>query len=117
MNNTQPGLYNLSLPRSWVDDFGYKNESKDELEIGWYSIRTPYKQEYSLHERPGYLRIWGNAYNLTQVATPTVYLQKQVSLSTVWSTSLEFYPKGLSTTEAGVVLWISEVPHQVNETV
>ncbi|OJJ55354.1 hypothetical protein ASPSYDRAFT_34285 [Aspergillus sydowii CBS 593.65] len=112
VNNTQPGLYNLSLPRSWVDDFGYKNESKDELEIGWYSIRTPYKQEYSLHERPGYLRIWGNAYNLTQVATPTVYLQKQVSLSTVWSTSLEFYPKGLSTTEAGVVLWISEVPHQ-----
>ncbi|KAL4887826.1 glycosyl hydrolase [Aspergillus ambiguus] len=111
VNITQPGLYNLSRPRSWADNFDFK-KSHDKLDIGWYSIRTPYKKEYSLHERPGYLRIWGNAYNLTQVATPTVYLRKQVSLSTVWSTSLEFYPDKSSTTEAGAVLWISEASHQ-----
>ncbi|KAL4758217.1 concanavalin A-like lectin/glucanase domain-containing protein [Aspergillus foveolatus] len=87
--------------------------SEDKLDIGCYTIRTPYKQEYSLHERPGYLRIWGNAYNLTQVTTPTTYLQKQVSLSAVWSTSLEFYPDNSSTTESGVVLWLSEASHQV----
>ncbi|KAH1593582.1 hypothetical protein KXX44_008053 [Aspergillus fumigatus] len=62
---------------------------------------------------PCFSVIWGNAYNLTQVATPTVYLQKQVSLSTVWSTSLEFYPDNSSTTEAGVVFWLSEASHQV----
>lgn len=110
----QEGLYNISHPTSWKDDFnsqGY-GKKKDELGIGWYQVRTPYKKDHSLSERKGYLRIWGNAYNLTDRATPSIYVRKQLSFSTVWSTSLEFFPRENSTVEAGVALWLSETSHQ-----
>lgn len=38
VNVTQPGLYNLSRPRSWVDNFDYEKGGEDKLDICWYTI-------------------------------------------------------------------------------
>lgn len=105
-----PALYNLTRRTSWVDNF----DSGASLGLGWYQLRTPVKKDYTLSERKGYLRVYGNAYNLTQPVTPSLYLRKQTSLSTVFSTQLEFTPKKIvnATSEAGVVLWLSGASHQ-----
>lgn len=105
-----PALYNLTRPTSWVDEFKTGNS----LDLGWYQLRTPLKKDYTLTERKNYLRIYGNAYNLTQPVAPSLYLRKQTSLNMVFSTKLEFTPKRIvnATSEAGVVLWLNEASHQ-----
>ena len=105
-----PGLTNVSRPKLWVDDFDRDRSS--ELSIGWYTVRTPYKTQYSLSARPGYLRIYGNFINLTEVASPAVYLRKQTDFNATWSTNLEFYPSTQDVGEAGTVLWLTEQYHQ-----
>ena len=105
-----PGLTNNSRPTLWLDDFN--GHSSSELSIGWYTVRTPYKTQYSLGEQPGYLRIYGNFINLTEVASPAVYLRKQTDFNSTWSTSLEFYPAEQDVGEAGAVLWLTEEYNQ-----
>lgn len=92
-----------------MDDF----HPADELAIGWYSVRTPYKKYYSLVDRQGYLRVWGNAYNLTEKISPSIYLQKQTALTQTWSTSVDFQPRKNTTWEASVALWLNETSHQI----
>lgn len=105
-----PGLYNITRPKLWIDNFDQRGSS--ELDIGWYTVRTPYKSRYSLRERPGYLRIYGNYMNLTEVASPAVYLRKQTDFNATWSTSLEYYPGEQDVGEAGAVLWLTEQYNQ-----
>jgi beta-xylosidase len=101
-----PGLTNINRPKLWVDAFDH--DGSNELNIGWYSVRTPYKTQYSLSARPGYLRIYGSFINLTEVASPAVYLRKQTDFNATWSTSLEYYPSTQDVGEAGTVLWLTE---------
>lgn len=105
-----PGLTNISRPKMWIDSFDRRGSR--ELDIGWYTVRTPYKSQYSLTARPGYLRIYGNFMNLTEIASPAVYLRKQTDFNATWSTSLEYYPTENDVGEAGVVLWLTEQYHQ-----
>lgn len=105
-----PALYNITRPAIWVDNFN----TGTSLGLGWYQLRTPIKNDYTLSESKGYFRVYGNAYNLTQPVTPSLYLRKQTSLNTVFSTQLDFTPKKIvnATSEAGVVLWLNEASHQ-----
>ena len=103
-----PGLTNISRPKLWIDDF----HGSHDLSIGWYTVRTPYKTQYSLSARPGYLRIYGNFINLTEVASPALYLRKQTDFNATWSTSLEYYPSEQDVGEAGTVLWLTEEYNQ-----
>ena len=106
-----PGLANISRPKLWVDNFD-SHGSSSALSIGWYTVRTPYKSQYSLTTRPGYLRIYGTFSNLTEVASPAMYLRKQTDFNATWSTSLEYYPSEQDVGEAGTVLWLTEDYHQ-----
>jgi beta-xylosidase len=106
ITEVMPGLTNISRPTLWIDDF--EPNPSNELSIGWYTVRTPYKTQYSLSARHGYLRIYGNFINLTEVASPAVYLRKQTDFNATWSTSLEYYPSEQDVGEAGVVLWLTE---------
>ncbi|GAB7347030.1 hypothetical protein MBLNU459_g3175t2 [Dothideomycetes sp. NU459] len=83
----------------WRQDF-----SAQALPLGWYTKNTPLKQEYSLTERPGYLRLWGGPYSLNSHESPTMLLRKQTSVSGTWSTRLDFDPSSPNY-EAGIVLY------------
>lgn len=78
-----PGLSNLPRPKSWRDDFNGKLADK-----AYYTPRTPYKKFESLTARPGWLRLRGNPYTLSDRETPATLMRKQVDLNTVWSTEV-----------------------------
>ncbi|SCO12552.1 related to xylosidase/arabinosidase [Fusarium fujikuroi] len=81
--------------------------SKDELELGWYQKNTPIKQSYTLTEKPGVLRLYGNCYDLTSPEAPALLLRKQTSYNEVFKAKMEFKPK-VRGYEAGIVLWWSQ---------
>lgn len=62
--------------------------------------------DYSLTERPNYLRLYGGPYNLSVPACPTMFLRKQTHRVCTWETRLSFQPT-THETEAGTVLWLN----------
>lgn len=65
---------------------------------------TPLKREWSLEERPGWLRLRGGPYDLTSLESPTMLLRKQTRSTGIWITELDFQPSK-ETYEAGSVLY------------
>ncbi|KAH6886378.1 glycosyl hydrolase [Thelonectria olida] len=86
----------------WAADF-----SQEELELGWYQKNTPLKQCYSLSERPGFLRLYGNCFDLSSPEAPAMLLRKQTSYSQTFYVTMEFNPRKVGY-EAGVVVWWSQ---------
>jgi beta-xylosidase len=76
------------------------------LQLGWYHVRTPLKQEYSLAERPGHLTLYGNGYAINSTESPSMVLRKQTALSGTWSTAIDFNPQA-SYEEAGTAVFLS----------
>lgn len=85
---------------SWRDDF---NEA-DAMQLGWYRKSTPQITDWSLTERPGYLRLWGGPYKLATPACSTMWLRKQTHREATFDTKLSFCPDS-PRTEAGIVVW------------
>ncbi|KAI1358734.1 glycoside hydrolase family 43 protein [Xylaria arbuscula] len=83
------------------------NLTRTDLEMGWYQKNTPLKRFYSLTERPGYLRLYGNCYDLSSPEAPAMLLRKQSSYAETFQAKLQFNPRKQSY-EAGVVLWWSQ---------
>ncbi|KAL1864315.1 hypothetical protein Daus18300_007738 [Diaporthe australafricana] len=76
------------VPMQWQADLKSPN-----LELGWYQKNTPLKQSYSLTERPGYLRLWGNCYDLSSPEAPAMLLRKQTSFSQTFEVTMDFRPQ------------------------
>lgn len=104
--------------------------SRANLELGWYQksewrsshpitlpcqpleltlalTDTPLKRSYSLSDRPGYLRLWGNCYDLSSPEAPAMLLRKQTSYWQAFEATMEFGSQRAGC-EAGVVLWWSQ---------
>ncbi|KAL6400272.1 hypothetical protein AUP68_15970 [Ilyonectria robusta] len=90
-----------AAPTMWQADL-----SRESLELGWYQKNTPLKQCFSLRERPGFLRLYGNCYDLSSPEGPAMLLRKQSSHNQKFTASMEFKPTRYGY-EAGVVLWWS----------
>ncbi|KAI1187629.1 glycoside hydrolase family 43 protein [Nemania serpens] len=86
----------------WRADLG-----RQSLELGWYQKNTPLKNCYSLTERPGYLRLYGNCYDLASPESPAMLLRKQSSYTESFEAKMEFNPRKAGY-EAGVVVWWSQ---------
>ncbi|ORY54556.1 glycosyl hydrolase [Pseudomassariella vexata] len=80
------------------------------LGLGWYQKNTPLKQCYTLTERPDFLRLYGNCYDLTWPEAPAMLLIKQSSYTESFHAKMEFGPSQPGY-EAGVVLWWSQYSH------
>lgn len=65
---------------------------------------TPIKKCYSLTERPGHLRLFGNCYDLTSPESPALLLRKQAGYSETFRAKMSFKPSRLGY-ESGVTLW------------
>ncbi|KAL5397474.1 hypothetical protein PMIN03_000817 [Paraphaeosphaeria minitans] len=85
----------------WTADLSGKD-----LELGWYQKNTPLKNCYSLTERPGYLRVWGNCYNLSSPEAPSMLLRKQIEYHESFHATLDFKPNKAGY-EAGIVVYWS----------
>jgi xylan 1,4-beta-xylosidase len=78
------------------DNFNSKN-----LALKWNYLRNPYEENYSLTERPGFLRLKGSAVTLNDQDSPAFVGQRQTDFNCVASTLLEFDPKN-ENEEAGL---------------
>jgi len=59
----------------------------------WLFVRNPTRRDYSLHERPGYLRLWGAAAGLDDVASPTAVFRRQEQHDVTVRTRVSFEPR------------------------
>jgi beta-xylosidase len=81
--------------------------SSVELQLGWYHIRTPLRQIYSLTDRPGSIAIRGSAYRIDQEESPAALLRKQPGLNMDFSTEVEFTPIEIGE-QAGAVVFMDK---------
>jgi beta-xylosidase len=65
---------------------------------------TPLKSCYNLTERPGYLRLYGNCYDLASPEAPAMLLRKQSSYTESFEVKMQFSPRKAGY-EAGIVVW------------
>jgi beta-xylosidase len=112
-----PSGYILQKAVGWRDDF-----SSPEMTLGWYRkselqsgpktllksysrpIDTPVKVDFKLTDTPRHLELFGGPWNLSTPAAPTMFLRKQTTRQTIWTTQLNYQPDS-TRTEAGTVVW------------
>ncbi|TDZ46024.1 Non-reducing end alpha-L-arabinofuranosidase BoGH43B [Colletotrichum trifolii] len=80
---------------------------RESLELGWYHKNTPIKPCHSLTERPGYLRLHGNCFDLNSPESPAMLLRKQSSYEEKFEAKMIFKPSRAGY-ESGVSLWWSQ---------
>lgn len=90
-------------PHPWPDE-----PARDEFEAAslrpcWTFIRNPEMQNYSLTERPGWLRLKGSAVSLNDVASPTFVGRCQTDFNSRMAAKISFEPQQTNE-EAGLVL-------------
>ncbi len=84
-----------------------KEPARDEFEgetlgLKWNYLRNPVEENYSLTERPGFMRLYGSAVTMSQQDSPTFIGQRQTDFNCAASTRLEFDPKQ-ENEEAGLI--------------
>lgn len=84
---TAPKLPVCRYPKWTRDDF-----DSEELNIHWEFVRLPARGSYSLTERPGYLRIWTQDGQLSEIRAKNILLRREQELSYTASAEVEFYP-------------------------
>lgn len=112
------GLAMVSPEIKWRDDFQQTGTSAailtllsansvPDLQLGWYTVRTPNTDFYSLTERPSALTIHGSPYYFTDDESPSMLLRRQDAFEGVWQTELDFAPSAAGE-EAGTTVWWSK---------
>ncbi len=73
------------------------------LALQWNYLRNPYDADYSLTERPGFLRLHGSAITMSDKDSPAFVGRRQTDFNCVASTQLIFDPNS-ENEEAGLVV-------------
>jgi xylan 1,4-beta-xylosidase len=73
------------------------------LGLQWNFLRNPYDADWSLTEKPGYLRLKGSKVSLSDIDSPAFVGRRQTDFSMVASTKIKFIPTAPNE-EAGLVL-------------
>lgn len=87
------------------DDFDGKR-----LKLPWNFIRNPYEEDWSLSERPGYLRLNGSGITLNDVDSPAFVGRRIDDFEFKASTRIEFNPRQ-ENEEAGLTVLLSDKYH------
>jgi xylan 1,4-beta-xylosidase len=87
------------------DDF-----SSPKLGLQWNFIRNPYDSDWSLTEKPGYLRLNGSKVSLSEKDSPAFVGRRQTDFNMVASIQLSFTPVA-ENEEAGLVVRGNDINH------
>jgi xylan 1,4-beta-xylosidase len=102
------GTIELTLPAPKLPPHPWKqhplkdNFDDDSLALEWNFLRNPYDGDFSLTQRPGYLRLNGSAVTLNDQDSPAFVGRRQTDFNCIASTLLEFDPDS-ENEEAGLV--------------
>lgn len=80
-------------PHPWKAAPARDDFDSTHLALEWNFLRNPYPQDYSLTERPGYLRLWGSAVTMNDQDSPAFVGRRQTYLACLASTRLSFHPR------------------------
>lgn len=103
------GSMELSLPaprlpqQIWPAESPRDNFDGRQLGLQWNFLRAPDENDFSLSERPGYLRLKGSAVTMNDHDSPAFVGRRQTDLTFHASASLTFAPQS-ENEEAGLVL-------------
>ncbi len=98
-------------PVVWPEEPARDDFDAKELAFKWNYIRNPHPQDYSLTEKPGFLRLKGSALDLNDAFdSPAFVGRRQEHLSCRAATRLFFNPKN-ENEEAGLVMRGNENNH------
>ena len=105
---------NLTAPRlpqhPWEKEPARDEFNPPALGLQWNFLRNPYAGDFSLTERPGWLRLNGSAVTLNDQDSPAFVGRRQTDLACRASTRLSFNPQH-ENEEAGLVLRGNEKNH------
>ncbi len=110
------GTLELTLPAPHLPPHPWKPEpARDDFDqpnpgLQWNFLRNPYAADYSLTERPGWLRLNGSAVTMGDVDSPAFVGRRQTDLAGRASTLISFNPQH-ENEEAGLVLRGNEKNH------
>lgn len=96
--------------RIWPKEPDKDNFDDKILAMQWNYLRNPYPENYSLTERPGFLRLHGSAITLNDQDSPAFVGRRQTDFNCIASTLLEFEPKS-NNEEAGLVVRSNDKHH------
>jgi alpha-N-arabinofuranosidase len=99
------------LPRAHPFEAGPARDDFDEqaLNVAWRYVRNPTLKNYSLAERPGFLRLLGTKTSMNDVGSPTLVVRPQTALRTRVATEVHVEPKERE--QAGLVVRGNEDNH------
>jgi alpha-N-arabinofuranosidase len=99
------------LPRhTWKEPPAKDNFDNAHLGLQWNFLRNPYEGDFSLTQRPGYLRLVGSAVTMNDQDSPAFVGRRQTHLNCRASTLLDFDPNS-DNEEAGFVVRGNEKNH------
>jgi alpha-N-arabinofuranosidase len=81
-----------------------------ELALDWNFVRNPHDGDWSLTERPGYLRLHGSAVTLSNRDSPAFVARRQTALACRASAELSFAPSN-DNDEAGLAVRGNDANH------
>jgi xylan 1,4-beta-xylosidase len=90
-------------PHPWPAEPEREDFTADKLAFAWNFLRNPRAADWSLTERPGFLRLNGSAVTLSQADSPAFVGRRQTGLGCRADVRLEFDPQR-DGDEAGLVL-------------
>ena len=105
---------NLTAPRlpqhPWEKEPARDEFNQPDLGLQWNFLRNPYAGDFSLTERPGWLRLNGSAVTMNDQDSPAFVGRRQTDLACRAFTRLSFNPQH-ENEEAGLVLRGNEKNH------
>jgi xylan 1,4-beta-xylosidase len=94
----------------WPEEPARDDFDQDELRLCWSFLRNPREGSWSLEERPGYLRLWGQDASLHDVDAPAFVGRRQQHFDMRCAALLEFAPTG-ENEESGLTAFLTHQYH------
>jgi alpha-N-arabinofuranosidase len=100
-----------TLPQHpWPGESSHDDFDQSILRLSWNFLRNPYAQDWSLTDRPGWLRLYGSPLSLDAQDSPAFIGRRQQHFSCKTRSLLDFTP-GYEGEEAGLVVLANERHH------
>jgi len=87
----------------WKKELTRDNFDNNTLSLQWNFLRNPNEKDWSLAEKPGFLRLKGSSVSLKEKDSPAFIGRRQTDFNMVASSKISFTPTS-STEEAGLVV-------------
>lgn len=95
---------------TWEKEPSREDFDSSDLSLTWNFLRNPHDADWSLTERPGYLRLKGSSMTLDDVASPAFVARRQQHPVCRVTVSLDFSPQAEGE-EAGLTTLMNERHH------